>query len=118
MWRRSNSLTLGSALLLFCFLTQACSLYRVHAPGEPGVTDRSKVVWSLGWGLAKGEPEVDCQGAALAELTIKSNLAYDLLSVLTLGLASPKKLEWKCASANPTPGAIPTPASLSDSEES
>ena len=98
------------ALLLAACLG-GCSTVRVQAPERPGVADRQTTAWSYAWGLIPAFPEVDCQGQALAEVTVESNLAYDLLSVITLGLVSPKTVEWKCAGATPSGGTItlPTP---------
>lgn len=95
-----------AGLLAGALLTGGCSLYRVHAPEHPGVLDDQQIVWSYAWGLVPGVPEIDCQGQPLAEVTIHSHFAFDLLGVLTLGLASPKRIEWKCAGADPSEGEI------------
>ncbi|MEM8963451.1 MAG: hypothetical protein AAGD38_18355, partial [Acidobacteriota bacterium] len=83
-----------------------CSAYRVQAPTHPGVTDHRDTVWSYVWGVIPGQPEVDCQGQAIAEVTMTSNLGFDLLAVVTLGLVAPKTVEWKCAGATPSGGTI------------
>ena len=101
------------ALLLGACLA-GCSTVRIQAPEQPGVADRPKVVWSYVWGLVPAKPKVDCQGQALAEVTVESNFAYDLLSVLTLGLVSPKSVEWKCAGATPSTGTITLPTPPAD----
>ena len=107
-----------TACLLAGTLLAGCSLYRLQAPEHPGVTDHDDVAWSFAWGLVPGVPEIDCQGRTLAEVTVKSNLFYDLVSLASLGLASPKRFEWKCAGATPATGSIPTggavPPSVAD----
>ncbi len=90
---------------------QSCYTYRTHAPGYPGVTDEYKensvVVWNFFWGFVTEQPEVDnCNGQALAEVTVRSNFAFDLLSVVTLGIVAPKTVEWRCARATPDEGEI------------
>ena len=92
--------------LLTTVALAGCSSFRVRAPERPGATDHSKVVWSYAWGLVPGLPEVECQGQALAEVTVDSHVGYDLISVITLGLASPKKISWTCARAVPDVGVI------------
>ena len=87
---------LTTCALLVALLT-GCYEYLVHAPGLPGVTDHGEVVWSFGWGLVREQPQVNCHDQALAEVTVRDNLAFSLLTVVTLGLVSPKKVEWKCA---------------------
>lgn len=109
MRRRSISLVL---LIVLGLPLSACSSYRLSAPGHPGVTDHRDVAWSFAWGLVPGNPEIDCQGQTLAEVTVESNLAFDLLSVVTLGLAAPKTIEWKCAGATPSTGTIPVVGTL------
>ena len=83
-----------------------CYEYRSHAPNFPGVTDDGEVVWSFFWGLAKEDPTIDCNGQPLAEVTVRDNLAFSILTVVTVGLVSPKKVEWKCARARPGEGII------------
>ena len=98
----------AAAALLCLGLSSACAHYRVQAPGAAGASAteaRSETLWSLGWGLVQERPRVDnCQDQALAEVTQSTNLGFALISVLTLGLAMPQQVEWRCAKAQPTPG--------------
>ena len=104
MLRKSMRQFAVVTVILFCVSVQGCSTYRVHAPHHPGVIDDGEVVWSLAWGLIQEKPKVECNDQALAEVTVKSNFAFDLLTVVTLGFMSPKKVEWKCARAKPSTG--------------
>ena len=101
---------LAAALLLLV----GCSSVRLRAPGHPGVADRSEVVWSYAWGLVPAVIDGECQGQALAEVTVRSPVGYDLLAVVTFGLVAPKKVEWRCAGATPSGGTIPTPSPAGD----
>ncbi|RKH52803.1 hypothetical protein D7X55_21315 [Corallococcus sp. AB049A] len=98
----------AAAVLLWVGLSSGCAHYRVQAPGAAGASAteaRSETLWSLGWGLVQERPRVDnCQDQALAEVTQSTNLGFALISVLTLGLAMPQQVEWRCAKAQPTPG--------------
>ena len=42
-------------------------------------------------------------------VTMKSNFFYDLITVLTLGFASPIEVEWYCAPPNPNGAVVPEP---------
>lgn len=99
------SFSIGALVLASVLTLNGCYAYRVQAPNHPGVTDpRSKTIWSLAWGLAQQQPAVDCHGEALAEVTVKSNLLFDIFTVATLGFASPKRVEWRCSHADPGTG--------------
>ncbi|WP_158627644.1 hypothetical protein [Corallococcus sp. AB038B] len=97
-----------AAALLCLGLSSACAHYRVQAPGAAGASatePQGEVLWSLGWGLVQERPRVDnCQGQALAEVTQSTNVGFALIGVLTLGLAMPQRVEWRCAKAQPAPG--------------
>ncbi len=106
--RRERRMRTGAGGLLLLFAV-SCSTYRVQVPQEVGVTNHQQIAWSFAWGLAPAQPEVDCPSDALVEVTMESNLAFDLLTLATLGLASPKRISWVCAPVNPTEGDIPLP---------
>lgn len=88
-----------STALLAALLLGGCYRYRTHAPEViDGTTPRSETVWSLAWGLAQEQPDVNnCRGQGLADVTVADNFGYTLITVLTLGFASPKRVEWTCA---------------------
>lgn len=96
--------------LLLCLISaQGCYTYRLQAPGQYGVAVKGEVVWSFAWGLIQEQPRIDnCNNQAMAEVTVRSNLAFELITVATLGFASPKKVEWKCAPPQPSEGVIVT----------
>jgi len=98
--------------LALCAATAtACFTYRVDAPNvtpveAPGTRGR-ETVWSFLWGNLNQIPTVDCKDQPLAEVTVRDNLGFTLLTILTLGLASPKQVEWSCAAPRPLEAEIP-----------
>ena len=112
-------------LLVLAIALSGCHQYRQQAAGitpAPGVAPESicpdmsrgctKTVWGVFWGLVQfGKPApAQCGDVGLAEVTVRTNVAYFLMTVITLGGVAPQHVEWKCAPPDPTPGRIP-PAS-------
>jgi hypothetical protein len=107
-----NSRALHLALTLAMASTgTACYTYRVEVPSpvSPGVTEyKGEVLWSLFWGLKQEVPNVDnCRKQGMSEVKVRSNLGFALITILTLGIASPLRAEWKCAPPTPATGTIP-----------
>jgi hypothetical protein len=97
------------SLVLVAAPLPGCATYRVRASGAggiPGVDQyEGEVVWSFFWGAVEEIPRVHaCGELPLAEVRVRSNLGYSLLSVATLGIASPVRVEWKCAKPRPAGG--------------
>ena len=96
-------------LALILALT-GCYQYRTTVVNVTPATDQSKTVWPILWGLGSKKQVADCQGQALASMTVKDNLGFALITVVTLGFLSPKRVEWSCAPPNPQEGRLgPTP---------
>ncbi|MBE9584427.1 hypothetical protein IM792_08210 [Mucilaginibacter sp. JRF] len=90
-----------SLLVLICL--SGCYTTRVETKSGPGTEVRSKTVHSLFWGLVN-KPQVittplcDSLGSkGMAEVTVKNNLGYSLITVVTLGIWSPMRVAWKCS---------------------
>ena len=89
--------------LLALFLTN-CYTYRVATKAQSGSEAFNSVTaHSFLWGLVQ-KPAVirtsicDSLGAnGVSEVTVKTNLGYALITVITLGIWCPVKLQWKCA---------------------
>jgi len=103
--------------LVACCTFYGCATYRTNIPQQTLATkrvDQSRVVWSFFWGIETAKNPItdsdECFGQGLGEVTVKSNLLFDLISVATLGFASPKIVQWHCASPNSTPGVVPESA--------
>jgi hypothetical protein len=105
---RSHSCAPVVAALLCGVLITGCYHYRAQAPGAAGIGSteyNGEVIWSLAWGLVQENPRItNCQGQALSEVRQTTNFGFVLLTVLTLGFASPQQVEWKCGPATPSEG--------------
>lgn len=58
----------------------------------------SEVLWSLAWGAAQEnfDTSQSCKGLPLKSVTTHSNLGFSLITVLSLGFASPVTVTWTC----------------------
>lgn len=102
------------SLVLAILLVEGCFAYRVPAPYRPSAVDGGEVVWAFAWGLAVEQPSLGrCADLPLTYVTARSNIGFTLLTVATLGLVAPIKLEWGCKPepTDSTIGALPWPAS-------
>ena len=94
-------------LIVSIGLLSGCYEYRQTAQGVTPATNAHRTQWSLAWGLAKNGPlPADCQGAALQQVTVRDNLGFTLITVATLGLVNPKRVEWSCAPPQPSEGSL------------
>lgn len=90
-------------ILLFFFFT-SCYSYKVATHAQPG-TEVSKTVTahSFFWGLVQKPAQIhtpvcdSLQVNGMAEVTVKTNFGYALITVATLGIWSPVKVQWKCS---------------------
>lgn len=95
-------------LFLMIALLQSCYHYRISSPNNlPSTEPESEVVHGFFWGLAvkpkNGLKPTNCEphDMALYQVRVTSNLGYSLITVLTLGIWSPMKVEWQCAKPCP-----------------
>ena len=89
------------------FALQGCYHYRISsAHFDPSTSYSKKRVDSFMWGLVqKRNNGIDvvannCDSLnvnSLDEVRVSTNFGYALITVITLGIWSPLKLEWKCA---------------------
>jgi len=101
------------ALLLLTTVLQSCYHYRISAPNNlPSTETESTVMHGFFWGLAvkpkNGLKPQNCEphDMALYQVQVTSNLGYSLITVVTLGIWSPMKVEWQCAKPCPGEGEI------------
>jgi len=114
-----------TALSLALLSGAGCYHHRVLASkGNPATPYATRNVYSLFWGLAK-KPDIDvshkdgaatqppgtCESNAIHEVRVTSNLGYAALTVLTVGIYSPLKVQWMCATEPPP---IPRPIGASE----
>lgn len=85
-------------------LLNSCYTYRVTTQAQAG-SEASKPVTAhvFFWGLIQKPAEIhtpvcDSLGVnGVSEVTIKTNLGYSLITVATIGIWSPIKVQWKCS---------------------
>ena len=88
-------------LFLSLFCTTRCYHYRVIAPESNPLNEyEAKTVHNLFWGMLQTRPvsPPSCASSnGLHDVRVTSNLGYSVLTVVTLGIWCPMKIEWRCA---------------------
>ncbi len=90
--------------MLLLLATASCATHTLSRPvwtkaaNESGLTLTNKTVWTFFWGLSQQNINpTNCLGPGLAEVTVKGNVGYSLIALLSLGSAMPVNIEWRCA---------------------
>ncbi len=63
-----------------------------------------KTTWSFAWGLVQPKdinPKCDKRSDHMNSVTVKNNLGFALISIATLGIVMPQRVEWCCAPYSP-----------------
>jgi Bor protein len=98
---KPKSFTLFFALLLIV-LMNSCYTARIESHAQAGSEVSGQTVNFFFWGAIQSPkriltPICDSLGAnGMAEVTVRNNLGYSLITVVTLGIWSPTRVEWKC----------------------
>jgi Bor protein len=81
-----------------------CYHYQVNAVQAPvGIEAERRgegaVLWSLFWGLSQENFDTtgSCHGLPIKSVTTHSNMGFALVTVVSLGIASPVTVTWVCA---------------------
>lgn len=90
-------------LAVSLLLLSSCYSYRIATHAQPGTEFNSVTAHSFFWGLVQNPKEIatpicdslNANGVALVQ--VKNNFGYSLITVLTLGIWCPMKIEWKCS---------------------
>lgn len=99
---RSKSFTTPLALSLIV-LTSSCYTARIETHAQPGSEVSKQTVNFFFWGAIQSPkrittPICDSLGVnGVAEVTVRNNFGYSLITVVTLGIWSPTRVEWKCS---------------------
>lgn len=90
-------------LLFSCIIFfSSCYNFRVATQAQAGAEVSKTTAHAYLWGLIQKPPTIKtpiCDSLevnGLAEVTMKSNFGYSLITVVTLGIWSPMRVEWKC----------------------
>jgi hypothetical protein len=100
----------GRQILIICLVaittfSSGCYSYRINTRAQAG-TEVSKTITahSFFWGLLQkpkdGISTPNCDSLdinGMSVVRVKTNLGYALITVATLGIWSPIKLEWRCS---------------------
>ena len=98
----------GKTILLILFLAflvltiQSCYHYRViNTHNDPGTEYRDTVMRSYFWGLVNKPQNFHVRNctdscAAIDEVVYSKNFGQSFVTVITLGIVSSVKLQWKC----------------------
>ena len=99
---RSKLFTLLFSVSLVVSLN-SCYTARVATHAQAGTEVSGQTVHFFLWGAIQSPkrvitPVCDSLGVnGMAEVTVKNNFGYSLITVVTLGIWSPTRLEWKCS---------------------
>ena len=99
---RQEKIFLLILFILFTLTMTSCYHYRViNTKNDPATEYRDTVMRSYFWGLANKPqnfhvPNCTDSCAALDEVVYSKNFGQSLVTVITLGIISSVKVEWKC----------------------
>lgn len=107
--------TVQALLLAGALACSSCYSYRVATHAQPA-TDAVQIshakAYSLFWGLIN-KPQVihtpNCDALKIngvSEVSVKTNFGNTLLTVVTLGIYCPVRVEWKCSKPCAQSGAL------------
>jgi hypothetical protein len=96
-------------ILMLSGSLQSCYHYRVlTTKSDPGTEYESKMLWSYAWGLVNNPKDFtvpNCpESTGLDEVRVTQNAGSMLLTLITIGIVAPVKVEWKCHKPAPRPG--------------
>jgi len=101
---KSTTFSNTGKILLFALLLlvlQSCNHYRVlTTESDPATEYQEKILWSYAWGLINKPKEFvvpNCDNNnALDEVMMTTTFGGSLLKIITLGIVSPVKVQWRC----------------------
>ena len=99
MGRKRLLCLLVPALLLL----SSCYSYRISTHAQPGTEVNSVTAHAFFWGLVQNPKEIttpicdSLNANGVAQVQVKNNFGYSLITVVTLGIWCPMRLEWKCS---------------------
>jgi hypothetical protein len=102
----------GNFILLMIFILapclNSCTTTRIVSKYDSDTFANNplneKTTWSFAWGLVQPKdinPKCDSRFNHLDQVTVKNNLGFALISVLSLGIVMPQRIEWACAPYSP-----------------
>ena len=107
-----------SALLFTFLLSTSCAEFHVQipvtnnpntSPATPGSNYNGTITtWSFFWGLITdgGVQVPNCTECGMQEVTTTRDFWQGLCSIVTLGIATPMNVQWKCQAAPAREGSL------------
>jgi hypothetical protein len=92
----------GTVAIDSCTTTRIVSKYDCDTFANNPLNKRT--TWTFAWGLVQPKdinPNCDKRSNHLNQVTVKNNLGFALISVVTLGIVMPQRVEWCCAPYSP-----------------
>jgi Bor protein len=111
VWRGRGVRALACCALAV-LLAAGCYRYRVVASGEAGANPstfpKTETLHSFLWGLIQDQSLTSvCEpDEALSSVRATTNLGFALITVVTLGIYAPARVEYQCANQAPDSGVI------------
>jgi hypothetical protein len=104
MKKRTARFTNSIKKLFIVFLVLSivgCYQYRViNTNNDPSTEYQKKIMWSYAWGLVNKPKDFhvpNCDNSnAIDELQFSKNFGQSLITIFSLGIASPVEVKWKC----------------------
>lgn len=97
MTRSYKALTVSLAFLLL----QGCYHFRLDSKAPFGTEVKKKTMHSLFWGLVQPSTIDSCDDKGVTDVRYSTNLGYQVLSIVSLGIWVPVDVEFRCAKRPP-----------------
>lgn len=102
-----------SAIIFSVYTLQSCSTIRIVTKYDCDTFANNpvnrKTLWTYAWGLVQPKdinPKCDSRSNHMNKVAVKDNLGFSLISVITLGIVMPHRIEWCCAPYTPPAGTL------------
>ncbi|MEP6626856.1 MAG: hypothetical protein ABJA32_02690 [Ginsengibacter sp.] len=92
----------AGSLLQSCTTTRVVTKYDCDTFANNPIN--KKTTWTFAWGLVQPKdinPKCDTRFNHMNQVTVKNNLGFALISVVSLGIVMPQRIEWCCAPYSP-----------------
>ena len=94
--------TILGQILTSCSTTRVVTKYDCDTVSNNPLN--KKTTWSFAWGLVEARPitpKCDPRFNHMNQVQTKTNLGFALITVVTLGIVMPQRVEWCCAPYSP-----------------
>lgn len=92
-------------ILLLMLLMQGCYHFRIDTSAPHATEVHHATKSAFFWGLMQPSAVDDCDDKGVTDVRVSTNLGYQLVAIVTLGIWVPMDVEWRCVKRPP-----PTPS--------